>query len=459
MDEVLKRDQNFVTVLAGVTDDSDEDITMLRVDPITKRLLVKATGIASGDVVGPATSTDNAIVRFDGTTGKLIQNSGITIDDTNHIIAVIGAMGTPSYTFSGDTDTGIYHPAANQVAIAAAGAQVLKVSSFAGGTVTSAVFFDTTATIPPNAGGYKIGGFTIMRVNSSGDEGLQFDVTSFGFGAGGASTLTGDGSDGVGNTFIGYAAGGLTNADLANHNTFVGAHSNETALPGDDNTFLGIYTGQHNTGSKNTIVGSIAGFTNLTSGSSNLLLGYLADTSTGSRSNSIVLNSSGVAFTSTADKEVFISFANKVTLNNTANILSVLDFSGVITSTKTFTFPNTSGTIALVAGGGLPWSIVTVNANFTVNTGVLANKGTLLTMTLPTTAAVGDVIRIAGMNAGLWKIAQNAAGIIHFGNQNTTTGTGGSLASTLTYDAVELVCSVANNEWVVISSIGNITIT
>lgn len=29
---------------------------------------------ASGDVVGPASATDNAVVRFDGTTGKLIQN-------------------------------------------------------------------------------------------------------------------------------------------------------------------------------------------------------------------------------------------------------------------------------------------------------------------------------------------------------------------------------------------------
>jgi hypothetical protein len=47
----------------------------------------KLDGIASGaNVVGAASSTDNAIVRFDGTTGKLIQNSGITIDDTNNII-------------------------------------------------------------------------------------------------------------------------------------------------------------------------------------------------------------------------------------------------------------------------------------------------------------------------------------------------------------------------------------
>jgi hypothetical protein len=33
-------------------------------------------------VVGPSTSTDNAVARFDGTTGKIIQNSAVTIADT-----------------------------------------------------------------------------------------------------------------------------------------------------------------------------------------------------------------------------------------------------------------------------------------------------------------------------------------------------------------------------------------
>lgn len=37
----------------------------------------------SGDVVGPASATDNAVARFDGTTGKLIQNSAVTIADTS----------------------------------------------------------------------------------------------------------------------------------------------------------------------------------------------------------------------------------------------------------------------------------------------------------------------------------------------------------------------------------------
>ena len=40
---------------------------------------------SGGDVSGPASSTDNAIARFNLATGKLIQNSGITIDDSNNL--------------------------------------------------------------------------------------------------------------------------------------------------------------------------------------------------------------------------------------------------------------------------------------------------------------------------------------------------------------------------------------
>jgi len=42
-------------------------------------------GGGTGDVVGPASSTDNAIARFDSTTGKLIQNSTVSVSGTNVI--------------------------------------------------------------------------------------------------------------------------------------------------------------------------------------------------------------------------------------------------------------------------------------------------------------------------------------------------------------------------------------
>ena len=58
---------------------SDADAVLLSID------LAGDKGDA-GDMSGPATSTDNAIARFNGTGGSAVQNSGITIDDSNNIV-------------------------------------------------------------------------------------------------------------------------------------------------------------------------------------------------------------------------------------------------------------------------------------------------------------------------------------------------------------------------------------
>lgn len=108
--------------------------------------------------------------------------------------------------------------------------------------------------------------------------------------------------------------------------------------------------------------------------------------------------------------------------------------------------------------GGITWAAVTANGNLVANTGTLANKASLLTLTLPTTSAVGDIIEVAGMNAGLWKVTQNASQKIHFGVRDSTIGTSGSIQSSFTYDAVKLICVVANLEWSVIGSTGTIQI-
>ena len=42
-------------------------------------------GGGSGDVSGPGSATDNAIARFNGAGGKTIQNSSVTIDDSNNL--------------------------------------------------------------------------------------------------------------------------------------------------------------------------------------------------------------------------------------------------------------------------------------------------------------------------------------------------------------------------------------
>lgn len=42
----------------------------------------------AGDVQGPSSSTDNAIARFDGTTGKIIQNSLVILDDVGNLTGI-----------------------------------------------------------------------------------------------------------------------------------------------------------------------------------------------------------------------------------------------------------------------------------------------------------------------------------------------------------------------------------
>lgn len=133
---------------------------------------------------------------------------------------------------------------------------------------------------------------------------------------------------------------------------------------------------------------------------------------------------------------------------------------GTITAGSGVTVTNGAGTITVSStGGGLTWVDVTGTTQaMAVNTGYTADNAALVTLTLPATAAFGSIFVVVGKLAGLWKIAQNAGQTIHFGITNTTTGTGGSLASTNQYDVVSLVCSTANTDFIVTSSVGNITV-
>jgi len=49
------------------------------------RVTAISAGVDAGNVTGPASSTDNAVARFDGTDGTLIQNSAVTIADDGTI--------------------------------------------------------------------------------------------------------------------------------------------------------------------------------------------------------------------------------------------------------------------------------------------------------------------------------------------------------------------------------------
>lgn len=109
-------------------------------------------------------------------------------------------------------------------------------------------------------------------------------------------------------------------------------------------------------------------------------------------------------------------------------------------------------------GGGVSWAVITASQAAAVDSGYVTNSASLVTVTLPSTAAVGKQVSVGGYGTGGWKLAQPASAIIHFSDLNTTTGTGGYLSSNERYDVVTVVCVVANTEWLVVYSIGNITI-
>lgn len=61
------------------------------------------SGGGSGDVSGPASATDNAVARFNGTGGKTVQNSGVVLDDSNNLTGIAGLTMSGSLTTSGVT--------------------------------------------------------------------------------------------------------------------------------------------------------------------------------------------------------------------------------------------------------------------------------------------------------------------------------------------------------------------
>lgn len=100
---------------------------------------------ATGDVTGPSSSTDNAIARFDSTTGKVIQNSTVTISDAGAMsIPVNMPISIGGNTVINDDSANVVvgsQTAAHPVIVAINGVASLQVT--ATGTLSSGAFAHT----------------------------------------------------------------------------------------------------------------------------------------------------------------------------------------------------------------------------------------------------------------------------------------------------------------------------
>jgi len=137
---------------------------------------------ASGDVVGPTSATDNAIARFDNS-GKIIQNSGVLIDDSNNLSTPgrISAVGQIWSTLNSDTDITIdFNNGNTQITSASCGTVNLQNMNDGGnytliitqgGTATTCVFNHagvTTVHYPLNHGAATASKYTVYSLVKAG---------------------------------------------------------------------------------------------------------------------------------------------------------------------------------------------------------------------------------------------------------------------------------------------------
>lgn len=142
---------------------------------------------------------------------------------------------------------------------------------------------------------------------------------------------------------------------------------------------------------------------------------------------------------------------------NTINVFTPgLGTQGISTSASGNTI-----TITL-AGASFTWHQVTSATNpnpmIKENGYITTDNASLVVLTLPAVAAVGDTVRVLGQGSALWQVAQNAGQSIHLQNSTSTVGVTGSINATDRYDTVELICLVANTEWICATVTGNLTV-
>lgn len=152
--------------------------------------------------------------------------------------------------------------------------------------------------------------------------------------------------------------------------------------------------------------------------------------------------------------------------------ISVDATTGAVKFSEAFEFPvadGSTGQVLATDGGGnidwvsqsgiLPWQENTGSpVSLVAGNGYIANSATRITYNLPVTASLGDVFWLVGKGTGGWQVAQNSGQTIHFLSNDTTTGVSGEIESTGQYDVVKLLCITTDTDFVVIDSMGNITV-
>ena len=459
---------------------------------------------AAGDVVGPASATNNAIAIMDSTTGKLIKQSSDNLLTANSHLKLAGTTAAidmaeratgPSFQagrghiWVKDTvpcEIWFTDDAGTETLIGFGSGDALTTDPLSQFAATTSLQLKNTLSDETGSGALVFATSPTLVTPSLGTPSALVGTNITGTAAGltvGATTGVEAGAD-VTDVANVTSAGALMDSELASIADVKAL--DQSVISGASPTF----TGTNITG---TATGLTVGATTGVEAGADVTDAVNIGTSTdGATAKTTLVDADAMGMLDSAAANVWkkITWANiKLSIKTYTDTLYNLyvhpNHSGDVTSTadgatviaagavdiamhsatgtpSSSTFLRGDNTWATPAGGGgaLSWGVVTGTTQAAaVDSGYFTNNAGLVTVTLPTTAAVGERVRVCGMGAGGWKVAQNASELIDGGENTTTTGTGGSIASTHYADAVELICKVANTEWHVISAVGALDFT
>ena len=240
---------------------------------------VNVEAVGSGDVAGPASSTDEAIARFDLATGKLLQNSSVLLSDAGDISALNSETFIQAAANPGGVDTlwlnsgdgGKLYRGAVSLEAGGSGDVVGPASSTNDGIArfdlaTGKLLQNSTSTLT-DAG--------VMDLKGSQ---IEFDGIKF---------IHRDGALNSRNTSVGENS--LVSLTTGTYNTACGSETLFDNSTGSENSAFGrLSLRQIETGSDNTALGHAA-LQNLITGDHNLAVGHQCAQGLSSGSNNVIV--------------------------------------------------------------------------------------------------------------------------------------------------------------------------
>ena len=282
----------------------------------------------------------------------------------------------------------------------------IPVATFGTGVSNTAVGYqslslNTTGNYNTALGGGDSGAFSPLRANTTasfntaiGNGALGKNTTGFSNTAVGyqalLNNLTGQGNVAFGGNTSGSVNGALNTNTAGSNNTAIGSGSLQAAT-GSDNTALGWASGLSvSTGTQNTLIGRNAGQSganNLTTGSNNIIIGYLTSGSAAGVSNEITIgNASNTALRFPPLITGYTSAAPTVASAATIAPTKPISFVSGTTTIDTITAPAPisagGGSITLIPTGIFATSIL---GNIALATTAVVGKALILTYDATTT--------------------------------------------------------------------------